>query len=540
MRCSLRRRGSIGLLSAAVTLLVCTVLPGLSQAQTEYIGRAEIRHLRWGESRDGWKKIYFFKNLRIEEGPLGTAPIVIGDNSPTPDGKTDLLLSFDGLKDDYVDLGSSNYTAQEVQIVSSPDIKMFGDGAAGFFHHNNLLALKPLKGSVLLEDPLGSFTVDFYLFPNSVREENRVFSWYAPAVDSAGYSGVRAYFRDGRLFWEFQKVFSRQGSGARSGVASSAAVDVVARELHKTPIGEWHHHAIHYNAETGLLTLLFDGEESALVWLTEDGTEEGSVLYGRFSPYLKAPLIIGEQYLGFIDEFRISRGLPLFYLGRYRERGEMRSEVISLPSRGTKLVNVTWESEEKSGTAVRVYCRFSDSYFLPGEAAQGPADPALGDEANDRESPGWIRVRNGEPADKTLAKGKYMQWKAELLGTENRYTPRLTSLDFALELDPPPEPPTLIEAAPADRGVRLRWVKNNESDIKGYMVYYGTSSRFYFGKGSNEGDSPVGVGNVSSFMLSGLGNEQVYFFSITAVDDEGQESGFSREFIGRPSGIYKE
>jgi hypothetical protein len=526
MRDSLRRRGSTRLLFPAVTLLVCIVLPGLSQAQTEYIGRAEIRHLRWGESRDGWEKIYSFKNLRIEEGLLGTAPIVLGDNSPTSDGKTDLLLSFDGLKDDYVDLGSSNYTAQEVQIVSSPDIKMFGDGAAGFFHHNNLLALKPLRGSVFLEDPLGSFTVDFYLFPNSVREENGVFSWYAPAVDSEGYSGVRAYFRDGRLFWEFQKAFSRRGSGARSG----AFVDVVARELYKTPIGEWHHHAIHYNAETGLLTLLFDGEESALVWLTEDGTEEGSVLYGRFSPFLKAPVIIGEQYLGFIDEFRISRGLPLFYLGRYRERGEMRSEVISLPSRGTKLVNVTWESEEKSGTAVRVYCRFSDSYFLPGED----------DEANDRESPGWIRVLNGEPADKTLAKGKYMQWKAELLGTENRYTPRLFLLDFALELDPPPGPPTLIEAAPADRGVRLRWVKNNERDIKGYMVYYGTSSRFYFGKGSHEGDSPVRVGDVSSFILSGLDNEQVYFFSITAVDDESQESGFSREFIARPSGIYKE
>jgi hypothetical protein len=43
-----------------------------------------------------------------------------------------------------------------------------------------------------------------------------------------------------------------------------------------------------------------------------------------------------------------------------------------------------------------------------------------------------------------------------------------------------------------------------------------------------------------SIALEGLENEKVYFFSITAVDNSNQESGFSKEFIVRPSMIHGE
>ena len=522
MRSSVLKWGWFTLLLLAAIILAPAVIPYPAEAQTEFIGRSEIMHMKWGGSQGGWGKINSLENLRIERGTLGSVSIVLGDNSPIPDQSTDLLLSFDGSKNEFTGGHTQPYAVEEVNIVSSSDIKMFGDGAAGFLHHSNLVSLKPLPGSVFLDDPLGSFTIDFYLFPHSVREEKTVFSWYAPAIDTGGFSGVRAYLKEERLFWEFEKVFFRR--------VSKEWVNIIAREFHPTTLGEWHHHAIHYDAATGLLSLYLDGEESALAWLTEDGTEYGSLLSGRFSQYLKAPIIIGEQYLGFLDEFRISRGLPIFYLGRYRDQGKLRSDVIALPSMGTKLVSITWDGDERNGTAIRVYCRFSESPFLPGEL----------DEENDRENPPWLQVYNGVLIERGSVKGKYMQWRAELFGTENRYTPRLLSIDIALELDPPPEAPTLVDTVPTDGGILLRWIKNKESDIKGYKVYYGASSRFYFGKGSNAGDSPVWVGDVSSYELTGLENEQVYFLSITAVDDEDQESGFSQEYIARPSRIYKE
>ncbi|MBN2323736.1 MAG: hypothetical protein JXQ30_08375 [Spirochaetes bacterium] len=490
---------------------LCIGLTSFAWAQTEYIGRAEVSHLKWGEGGAGWEEIETMSDLKLEK-----TGIVLDDNSPRYGPETELLLRFDG--EDAP--GSPFYSIDEMKIVPSGDVSMYGGGAAGFFHGENRIVLEPMPGSLFLDDPLERFTIDFYLYPVSVREERNVFSWYAPTVDTPGFSGVRAYLRDGRLFWEFKKTFFR-GEGGQP-------VDVMLYERVETPIGEWHHHALRYDADDGLLTLYFDGKEAALAWLTDTGSEEGSLLQGRFSPYLKAGMFIGGEYLGYIDEFRISRGFPEFFLGRYRGRGEATSKVITLPSRGTKLVNVSWKGEENDGTAIRVFCRFSDSYFLPLED----------DEESGVKGPSWTRVKNGEVFSQDGPKGRYMQWKVALYGTEAKYTPRLYALDVALQLDPPPQPPTLLETDEGDKRVHLFWVRNNESDIKGYKVYYGTGSGYYFGKGAAAGDSPVWAGDVTSFDLSGLENEQVYFVSITAVDEEGQESGFSREFVARPSAVF--
>jgi hypothetical protein len=43
---------------------------------------------------------------------------------------------------------------------------------------------------------------------------------------------------------------------------------------------------------------------------------------------------------------------------------------------------------------------------------------------------------------------------------------------------------------------------------------------------------------MESFLVEGLDNEKVYFFSITAFDEADQESGFSNELIVRPSSVY--
>jgi hypothetical protein len=487
-------------------------------AQTEFIGRSEIRHLTWGGIEEEWRNIHTFKDLQISRGADGRLDVLLADNSPRESAHDDLLLHFDKCTEDSIIFRSAHYETQEVSIFPSTSIKKFGDKAAGFFHRMNTIIIYPLEGSLFLEDPLQSFTIDFFLFPTTVRE-GTVFSWYAPSIETGRFIGVRASLSNGRLFWEFKEVFKKRNGGY---------VDVKTWELDSTPLNEWHHHAIHYDYGSGLLTLYFDGRETGLVWLTEDGTEDSSLLEGAFSPYLKAPMIIGDQFLGYIDEFRISRGLPKFYIDNYRDYGVMRSEIIQLPSKGTKLVKVSWESIEKNGTAIRLFCRFSDSYFLPGELA----------EQEERDSPTWTQVRNGIVIDKGSLKGKYLQWKAELFGTNGSYTPYLLSLDIALELDPPPAAPTLIKAVPMNGGIRLIWIKNKESDIKGYKVYYGTQSKYYFGKGAKGGDSPVYAGDVSSFELSGLENERVYFVAVTAVDDEDQESGFSREFIARPSGIF--
>jgi hypothetical protein len=75
----------------------------------------------------------------------------------------------------------------------------------------------------------------------------------------------------------------------------------------------------------------------------------------------------------------------------------------------------------------------------------------------------------------------------------------------------------------------LTWQANSETDLAGYQVYYGTSSRSY--------GLPVPVGKVTTYQLSGLQEGRTYYFAVTAVDTSGNESGYSTEVSLNVSGL---
>lgn len=83
---------------------------------------------------------------------------------------------------------------------------------------------------------------------------------------------------------------------------------------------------------------------------------------------------------------------------------------------------------------------------------------------------------------------------------------------------------TSLDAGAAN--VSLEWNKNPESDIAGYRVYYGTTSRTY--------TTVVNVGNYTSCLISGLRTNRTYYFACTAYNTSGLESNYSAETSYRP------
>ena len=79
----------------------------------------------------------------------------------------------------------------------------------------------------------------------------------------------------------------------------------------------------------------------------------------------------------------------------------------------------------------------------------------------------------------------------------------------------------LLPAAAMAASVTLRWQANQEPDISGYNVYYGTSSRNY--------GAPIPVGNTTSHTVDNLTEGTTYYFAITATDTSNNESGYSSE-----------
>ena len=71
--------------------------------------------------------------------------------------------------------------------------------------------------------------------------------------------------------------------------------------------------------------------------------------------------------------------------------------------------------------------------------------------------------------------------------------------------------------------VTLAWDSNDEPGLAGYIVYYGTQSRYY--------DYDVDVGHHNSVTISGLAEDVTYYFAVTAYDSEGNDSGFSQEIV---------
>ena len=72
--------------------------------------------------------------------------------------------------------------------------------------------------------------------------------------------------------------------------------------------------------------------------------------------------------------------------------------------------------------------------------------------------------------------------------------------------------------------IKLAWDSNTAPDVAGYKIYYGTASGTY--------DHAIDVGNVTTYMLTGLMQGQTYFIVTTAYNTSGNESGYSNEVSG--------
>lgn len=73
--------------------------------------------------------------------------------------------------------------------------------------------------------------------------------------------------------------------------------------------------------------------------------------------------------------------------------------------------------------------------------------------------------------------------------------------------------------------VTLQWAANTEPDLAGYNVYHGVESGVY--------NTPIWVGDVTEYTMTGLQAGVFHFFVVTAVDNEipALESDYSNEVM---------
>jgi hypothetical protein len=145
----------------------------------------------------------------------------------------------------------------------------------------------------------------------------------------------------------------------------------------------------------------------------------------------------------------------------------------------------------------------------------------------------WTPVNPGEDLSGHF-RGRYVELAAEFYPSgDAETTPYLESLSLVYRPDPPPKAPPSIIVKAGDGSVVLSWTKSPDSDVTGYLVYYGTNSGVYYGE-----DSPLDAGTATSVRISGLTNGTLYYFAVAAYDfgkgEKAHAGAFSREISARP------
>jgi hypothetical protein len=460
---------------------------------------------------DAWQELARTENLILRPGLGDTLDLYLAEDEYTATPQTDLLVHFD--QEPVVD-SSGHYRPLRGQALLADEVTALGPASGGFTGDRRGLELAPLSGALFFRATRwGDFTIEFWLRPTVLSDGEEVLGWIGSRFREGRSTAqeLRCTVRKRRLAWEFINFFtaSRDAAPRRFGLEGLAPL------LPRV----WHHHLLRFDSSTGLLEYLVDGVPEAVSYARDP--DRGEALTPFTGEADSAPLTLGRGLTGFLDELRISR---VFVqdpgLNRYAGRsGSAESRPLDLGYSGTRVKRIDSVYRSEADSDVFFYFRVADR--LLAEDLEGP----------------WRQFRPGEGLGE--ARGRFIQLRVELYPDGRRHvSPRLAELRVVYEPDLPPAPPSAVLATAGNGLVRLAWSLVREEDVRGYMIYYGTSPGNYHGTDGDRGPSPIDVGPASEFSLGGLKNGWLYYFAVVAYDatDPPHRSGFSREVSARPSG----
>ncbi len=313
-----------------------------------------------------------------------------------------------------------------------------------------------------------SFTLEMQIKPIYFYSKNQIFSRVS-LIDGIR-KGMEISIQDGRLTADFHNMLESSDGRFRSASLKSVT---------RLKTDHWYHIALRYEAESPVIRLYINGKEED-TWSLQF-REEKMLL--SFHPADRSPIILGQSYIGIMDEFAVhrepvippsdekegpprSRYHPVFLdlQGMYpaQKRGTALSEVIVLRKDGRMtFTGLSYKGDEPPGTKLDFFIRYSQSPF----AANAP----------EYNYP-WIRVQGKESG---IRHADYIQWKAELRSdSEGRFTPRLQEITIEQKTTERPDRPSGLRVVPDLTGpdsITIEWSESSDPQMEtgGYNIYIG-------------------------------------------------------------------
>lgn len=466
----------------------------------------------------GWDRPHHYGTAEKGDGFRGYTDIELVDAAYGRDASTDLLLHFDGENGSLRWEETPGYLLESGGIESDGELKLFGESAALFTGGRSRLRLTPQPGALFFPgSDWRDFTIEFWLYAAETESRQEILYWEGVTQPGEWGSSPRSQelscrIGDNRLSWSFTNIFRPHDTQAFN-LELSGSVELLPRR--------WHHHAVRFNSSTGLLEYLVDGRIEDFAYANYTGRETGSVFHPFLGSAGKEELLIGGDLDGLLDELRISTALreeipPTRYAA---SRGEVILPPQDLGYGRSRLVSVEPTQATPADSDIFYYYQLKDAPFR--------LDP---------DHSGWIPFSPGAIFSPDT-RGRYLHLMAALYPDgKEQVSPVLSDLRITYEPDLPPPPPSGVTATAGNGSVRLTWAPVPDPDLEGYKIYYGTAPGRYFGEGSTSGPSPVDAGKATEYLLEGLQNGRLYYFSVVAYDGSPNpyQTVFSREVSARP------
>ncbi|MBN2352319.1 MAG: fibronectin type III domain-containing protein [Spirochaetales bacterium] len=463
-----------------------------------------------------WAAFPKIEGLTALPGRGGFADLCLADSEYPVGPSTDLLLHFNSppLREE-----TGHYSITSSSAGVNEKYAKFGKGA-GVFSGNGGIVLEPLSGALFGPGSVWTdFSIEFWLYPAALADGEVVFAWkgYRRYGGKLIPQTLECRVRRRTLVWTFENLFT-PATGEPFRFELESVESLIPRR--------WRHHLLRFNNREGILEYLVDDVPAGTRYTTVSGLESSQACVPLIGEAEHSSLSVAPRFTGFMDELRVSAEYvktPLLH--RYSEaRGRATSRVFDLGSTGTVVKRVNALLDQPGDTEIDFYIRASDSF-----------------DTFERLKGDWRPFVPGKSFGNGLT-GRYVQLMVEFFPDGgNEVSPRLFSIDIVYEPALAPPSPADLRAVAGDGKVTLSWKPVVEDDVKGYFVFYGEAPLNYLGEGAAEGKSPIDVGNVTTFELSGLTNGKLYFFAVAAYDTAtpAHLSEFHEEKSARPSEVKK-
>ncbi|MDR3334492.1 MAG: hypothetical protein LBT13_06355 [Treponema sp.] len=453
-------------------------------------------------------------------------------------GSLDMALSFDEAGPELFKDQTGHY-----QVVVSPGLSVVnrllaraGTGAAMFSgigtKGSGPLMLMPGKDALFAPGRiLQDFSVEFWLYPVNMVTGELILRWTASRNQGQGdytQQEIQCTVARNRMHWTFLDFFCIAADDSRTRISINGSTPIVPKT--------WSHHLLRFDADTGLLEYLVNGRLEEIIYVTSTSREGGQV----YNPFIgeQGSLVLGGRFVGLLDEFRVySHFVPDPVTRKYPSPGgRAETQPIDLGEGNSTVlkVEVFGGRTAGSGEVMRNEYRGNGNFHFPD-------DSALHFFIRAADSPyRWTGVE-WQPfvpgTELTNVRGRFVQVAAEFYPSQDgETTPYLDAIRIVYRPDEPPRSPSLVTALARDGAVDLSWKHSLDTDVAGYLVYYGTTQGDYFGEGAILGVSPIDVGKRTSVHIDGLKNGTLYYFVVAAYDrrDPFHIGESSREVTARP------